>query len=221
MIVKQLRGMLLTGAVLASTANLWAGAVKTNWYPGWDALQNGEQVRLNYAKSFVLFNQPPGNTSKLNVVYRLTNAEPNSTYQVGVNIFAPENNTCPLSVHGQETYAQPLMSAGFGQFSPSFNCQTYTRLNGTIALEVYDLGYLKTDGDGNGELTVNISGIVPVMNVATAGNTRSTTLTLSELPIKFYVRQPNCTNDFPNKGCHVILQSPNPEWDNPTTITFR
>src|SRR6185436_20040970 len=112
-----------------------AANVKLLWTPGWDTFDRP----LDWAHSFVRFNQPSGKP-KLEITYHLQGATPNKTYAAGLHIM------------------RKCLTA-FGQFTSPFPCGVGIQRQGNVVdvVQVYELGALTTDSWGNGNLVVNVT----------------------------------------------------------------
>ena len=159
--------LLLVG--LDATSAL-AKNVKLAWTLGWDDFSQP----LDLVRSFVRYNHPPS-TSDLSVTYSLKGAVPKTSHLVGVHLFWASTSQCVTT---------------FGQFTPSGPCGSVTRQDVTRVVQSFEFGTLTTNTKGNGNFTVNVSGIAP-----------------GTYELEFHVRigaEPPCP------VCNVIYQSPGP-----------
>ncbi len=160
-----------------------ATATIQHFTTGWDKF--GEP--LNLAKSTVKWT--PG-THKVTVVFKLVGASPSKLYQVALNFFC---NTFPA------TFGQFPVDGGGG------GCFTLTRQNVTKTAAEVEVGVITTDLQGNGSISVPITGVAP-----------------GTYQLEFYVRDGagcNLNGGGGNSGCSVDFQSPGP-WGTATTVTI-
>jgi hypothetical protein len=163
--------LLVTMLAIVPMIALGDSATKLAWMPGWD----DQTQPLDYAHSFVKFGQS-GN-GRLQITYHLQGALPNTTHSVGLHVFQ-----C-LTI--------------FGQYLAS-PCGSFVRDGSTSFVSPVDLGTITTDQYGNGNLEVNVTGIIPG-TYEIVFHTR-----LSTLPANT-----NACSGSPNP-CSVIYESPGP-----------